>query len=284
MSRRLWLVAIMLMSLLIYSRCLAASESWRLAYFPTDHLYAHYLANPLHSNFSFQYRHITHSAIPQTGDRRFALSIGGNLGLIRLHPVDQPQRGWQLSLEAGGRGEFDTTYSEDNIGWDGLYGLFLDYRHNHRLAYRLGMHHTSSHIGDEYAERTGWQRINYTRQEVRLAALWAFIEHGQTYLEIAHAYDRRNQVLQQPGRAEWGIQYKRDRLFQHYPGGYVALNISTYEENDWDTNTTLQAGIHWPAGERLWRLGLEYYDGRAQMGEFFLFNEKYISLGLWMDL
>jgi hypothetical protein len=210
--------------------------------------------------------------------------MGGILGLARLHPEGHPELGWQLSLEAGFRGQFDTGYSEDNIGWDGHYALYLDYRHSRKIAYRFGMHHTSSHVGDEYAERTGRLRINYTRQEFRLAALWDFRPDWQTYLELARAYDQRNETLQRAGRAEVGLQYEKASLFTPRIGAYAAIDISAYEENDWQRNTTLQVGISWPSQERRWRFGIEYYDGRSQLGEFFQQHEKYFSLGLWLDI
>lgn len=263
---------------------LAEAQSLRFNFFPADHLYPHYIANPIRSSFGFKSMNFSHSEIPQSGDQRFGLNMGANLGLIRLHPEKNPDRGWNLSLEAGFRGQFDTEHSQDNIGWDGHYALFLDYRHSHKIAYRLGLHHTSSHIGDEYAERTGQQRINYTRQEIRLGSIWNFADHWQSYIEVARTNDRRNKALQQPGRAEWGLQYDHSTFFSQRIGGYAALDISGYEENNWQANTTLQIGISWPTLERQWRLGLEYYDGRSQLGEFFQFEERYLSLGLWMDL
>ena len=43
-------------------------------------------------------------------------------------------------------------------------------------------------------------------------------------------------------------------------------------------------GIVYVQDERRWRFGIEYYDGRAQLGEFFQDDERYISIGLWLDL
>lgn len=262
----------------------ANEHQWRFQYFPADQLYPHYIANPLRSSFSFQPTEFSASDIPQAGTKRFGLDLGGNLALVRLHPENAPGQGWELMLEAGFRGQFDIKNSEDNIGWDGHYALFLDYRPNKKIAYRLGMHHTSSHVGDEYAERTGRLRINYTRQEIRLGSTWSVTDNWQTYLEVARSYNDRNQVLQRAGRVEWGLQYDRPALFNHVIGGYIALDLSGYEENNWDTNTTLQLGIQWPTEKRRWRLGIEYYDGRSQLGEFFQAHEKYLSLGIWLDL
>lgn len=263
---------------------LAETQPLQFNFFPADHLYPHYIANPIRSSFSFQPTNFSRSEIPQSGDQRFGIDMGANIGIARLHPKNNPDIGWDLTLEAGFRGQFDIEHSEDNLGWDGNYALFLDYRHNTKIAYRLGLHHTSSHIGDEYAERTGRQRINYTRQEIRLGSIWSFADNWQTYIEVARTNDRRNKALQQSGRAEWGLQYDHSTFFTQRIGGYAALDMSSYEENNWHANTTVQFGISWPTKKRKWRLGIEYYDGRSQLGEFFQFAEKYLSLGLWMDL
>lgn len=135
---------------------LAETQFSQFSFFLVDHLYPHYIANPVRSTFSFQAMKFSNSDIPQSGDQRFGINMGANLGLVRLHPENNP-----------------------DVGWDGHYALFLDYRHSKKIAYRLGIHHTSSHIGDEYIERTGRQRINYTRQEIRLGNAWSFTITGR---------------------------------------------------------------------------------------------------------
>lgn len=278
-------IALLIATLYLFcSNRLTAAEKSIYEFFPTTHIYPHYIANPIRSHFSFQPLFISHSDIPQTGDNRFDLNLGASFGLLRLYPENNPQKRWQLTLEAGFRGQFDNQYSQDNIGWDGHYALFVDYRHHDHLAHRIGIHHTSSHVGDEYMERTGRNRINYTREEIRLASAWQFTPQWLTYIEVAEAYILRNKNIQQSGRAEWGIQYDHTSFFTSRIGGYVALDISAYEENHWNGNASLQFGISWPSRERRWRLGFEYYDGRSQMGEFFQHNDTYLSLGLWQDI
>jgi hypothetical protein len=36
--------------------------------------------------------------------------------------------------------------------------------------------------------------------------------------------------------------------------------------------------------DRTWRLGVELYDGRPNLGEFFQDSEAHVALGVWLDL
>ena len=256
-------------------------ETSSYTFFPQDQLYPVYIANPLRSTFSAQAMVFDKTSIANTSKKRFDLKVGANLGILKR---SSHHRSWQLTLMGGFHGQFDIDHAEDNIGWDGLYGLSIDVRENSQLAYRLGLHHTSSHIGDELAERTGKQRINYTRQEARLGAVWSFAYFWQSYTEIGWGYGLRNDKFQKPWRGELGIQYEHPYYFFQKLGFYTALDLSSYEESNWDINTTIQIGIVSKLQERRWRIGVEYYDGRSQIGEFFQDSENYIGVGLWIDI
>lgn len=250
-------------------------------FFPPEQLYPAYIANPLRSTFSAQAMFFDKTSIKNTSTRRFDLKVGGRLGLLRS---SSPLREWQINLEGGFHGQFDADHSQDNIGWDGIYALSFDVRTSDAFSYRIGVHHISSHIGDELAERTGLKRINYTRQETRIGGLWNISRHWQSYTEIGWGHDLRNESKQRPWRAEIGIQYEHSRYFISQHGLYAGLDLSSYEENDWDINTTLQIGVVTKVEERSWRFGIEYYNGRSQIGEFFQDSESYIGLGLWIDI
>lgn len=252
---------------------------------PETHIYPFYLADPYRSVFALQLMTALDSQIPQTSNRRWGLKLGGVFGLLRFHPADDPERGWQLSFEGSIRGQFDVDQSTDNIGWDGVYGLQLAWKPGDSVAYRIALHHNSSHVGDEYAERTGRERIDYTREEVRVGAAIALDTRWTGYADIGWGYGLRNSELQEPWRAQAGLQYTHPpELFGGGFGAYGAVDVNAFEENDWDTAVSVQAGITMPAGYRVWRVGLELYDGRATLNEFFFWDERYVSLGVWLDL
>jgi hypothetical protein len=262
----------------------AQSSKSRRYQFPLTRLYPNYIANPQRSTLSAQYMSFDKTEIANTTRRRDDLKMGGMLGVVRVHDTDTPDLGWQFTVEAGFHGQFDPGHSADNIGWDGVYAFMLEMRPSEMLAHQFAVHHVSSHVGDEYAERTGRLRINYTRQEVRYGAAWTFMPHWLAYGELGYGYDLRNEDLQEPWRAEVGGQYENSRMWWNDLGLYVALDLSSYEENDWGINTAIQFGFVISRNERRWRMGLELYDGRSQIGEFFQDDERYIGFGVWMDI
>ena len=249
---------------------------------PRAGLYPVYTADPLRPTFNAQYQFYDKTTISDTGDRRFDLKLGTNLLLYQNEWANHP---WQLVLIAGFHGQFDNTHSQDNIGWDGIYGLHVSTRLNHELALRIGSKHISAHIGDEIIERTGRTRINYTREEVRIGLAWFVDNNSILYGEVGRAYDLRNKALQKPWRVQLGGQYDSPtKLWQTPLNWYVALDISSFEESDWNLNTTIQFGLHRNSELDSWRAGFELYDGRSQLGEYFREQERYMSLGLWVDL
>ena len=256
-----------------------------LLLFPTGHLYPRYIADPHSVGFGIQMAFVSRTGIARSGDSRVILRLGGSFGIIRVHPPGHPNRGWQLNIEGGFDGQFDADYSLDNIGWDGNYAITVTSAGDSDLAVKIGMLHTSSHVGDEYIERTGRLRIGYTRHELVAAMSWAVNERWRTYIEGGWGYDLRNKALMEPGHIQIGLEVEdAESLWQGRMGWYTALDISAMEERDWRVDTSLQAGIVFPSRDRKWRFGIERYDGRPPIGEFFQDTETYTALGLWVGI
>ena len=85
------------------------------------------------------------------------------------------------------------------------------------------------------------------------------------------------------GRLQLGLEYQRSdarRGFQPY----AALDVSLYEEDDWKANGTLQTGfVRKTSGGSVWRVGVEFYDGRSVIGELFQEREAHFAYGIWID-
>lgn len=253
-----------------------------LVLFPADDVFPRPLADPHRAGFGLARVTVTNTDIPAAGDTRYALKVGGRLGLARLQTGT---RAWQLNVEGGFNGQFDITQSEDSIGWDGLYGLTLTTLLRPQLALRVGALHNSAHVGDEYIERTGRLRLNYTREEAIAGLSWQFDPRWRAYGEYGHAYDLRNETAQAAGRAQAGVEYEAPtRWWGGRLGWYAAVDVSALEERDWRADTGVNVGFVTRAEGRRWRLGLEYYDGRPAMGEFFQHTEQHVALGAWLDL
>ncbi len=265
----------------------STASGWQLEFGPGGRLYPIYIANPIRPQMGIARAYFSESDIPNAGDERYIIRLGANVGFLRYSPADKPDSGFQLDVEAGFIGAFDIESSLDNIGWDGLYGVLLNWSNGEGLAVQTGIKHVSAHVGDEYAEETGRRRINYTRGEYVLGLSLAGEKFWRIYGEGGYAYDQRNAQLQDPWRLQAGLEFTDpQRFWDRRFGWYAAADLNWYEESDWSTDLTLQAGVI-VAREKLFRtfrFGLEYRNGRSLLGEFFFQNETYVSLGLWCDL
>lgn len=260
------------------------SES-RWVAFPDLRLFPTAIADPTATDFGFTRLQVTDPAIPEAEAGRFELRMGAQFGVVRWQP--RGDSGWavQAGFEAGFNGQFDIGHTFDNIGWDGIFGLTVAAGRPGRLAFKLGSKHTSSHVGDEYAERTGRQRIDYTREELVLGVSWPVTRALRLYAEGAYAYHTGNDDLQEPGRAQAGAEWlKPASLGLGQLGWYAATDANAFQERDWEVDFSAALGLMYPSGGHRWRLGLGYHEGRVPIGEFYWYDEAYWSLGLAFDL
>lgn len=267
-------------SLLLTGRAAAAS-SFQL--FPSSNLYPGYIADPRRPEFGVMVLGFPDPAIPDSGDRRVGLKLGGRFGLLRFGPQDRPERAWQFDIEPGFIGQFDIEHSLDNIGWDGIYNFLFSTALRDDLQVQIGTKHISSHVGDEYAERTGRRRIEYTREELAAGAVWSVRPRWRTYAEAGWGFAPKTEIGQEPGRLQLGVEHEAPgSLGQRRLGWYAALDLQAMEERDWQVDPTLQIGLLVPAGDRRWRVGLAVHEGAVPIGEFYRVDETSIALGLWL--
>jgi hypothetical protein len=257
----------------------------RMVLAPRGDSYPPYLADPHRPSVEILEALVTDVDIAESGNSRYGLKLGGRVGVARLDPHDRPGQGWQFGVEIGFVGEFDLDREYDNIGWDGIYAFLFTAPLSEALRVKLGTAHRSSHVGDEYMERTGRRRINYTRQE-RLAGLsWYVTPAWRLYGEYGRAYEMNNEVLQQPGRAQLGLEYQPARAWRDGRlGWFAALDVSATQERDWQADSAVRVGYVFDADERRWSLSATYYRGRPTIGEFFQNTESFVGIGLRLEL
>jgi hypothetical protein len=252
--------------------------------FPEDRLYPYYTADPRSAEFGVAWLEIPDPALADSGSSRLGLKLGGRFGLLRLHPRDRPAAGWQLDIEAGFVGQFDLERSLDNLGWDGTYALLASTRLGGGTSLQLGTKHVSSHVGDEYTERTGRGRLGYTREELTAGIAWSGARGERVYAEAGWDWSPKEPLGQEAGRLQAGGELHR-AAFRRWPrlGWYTALNLEATEERGWRRDATLEAGLRVASGARRWRIAVQLYDGRVPLGEFFRSDEGNLALGLWLE-
>ena len=256
----------------------------RLIAFPTDHYYLPPIADLHRAAFGVTLAEVYDASIADSGSPRYFLRVGGEFGLLRWEAADPTSINVQLDLIAGMDGQFDLDHSLDNIGWDGNYGLQASTRLSPEWAVKLGLVHTSSHIGDEFEKRTGIQRIGYSRDELMVGVRRDFGHDVAVYGEVGYGYDLSVQELQEPGRLQTGLDFDPALAATgRRTGWFAGLDLSATEERDWRIDVAVKAGRTFRLEDRVWRLGLELYDGRPNMGEFFQDTESHVALGAWLD-
>ncbi len=261
------------------------ASGWTLLLAPSGDLYSPYIADPHRPGNAIQAMAFPDGTIADAGDLRFALKAGGRFSLARLHPPGRPDRGFQLGFEGGMDGQFDLENGQDNLGWDGNYGFVLTTAREEGLGFKAGILHTSSHLGDEYLQRTGRDRIGYRRLDLSLGVNWMPAERWRLYADGGWGVDLGNQKVQAPGRLQCGLEFEHPgSLWQGRLGWYAAFDATAMEERNWRLDTSVQTGVMLHSASRTWRVGLELYKGRPSIGEFFQNTEAYASLGVWLDL
>ena len=252
-------------------------------WFPPSNFFPRYIADPIRPQNALTLQWLADTEIPETGSGRFGLRLGGSLGIFRWHPEGEPDIGWQISFEGGFSGQFDMMYSWDNTGWDGFYGLYLSWMLTPDFGFRAGIQHNSSHIGDEYWRRTGRGPIHYTREEGLLGVTWRFNPRWRTYGEIGYGNGLSGEP---PWRIQSGLEFvSEQRYWKGRASRYAAIDIRTYQEIDWSTRVTAQAGIIIPVGNRgsAYRFAIEFGTGRSVMGQFLRENETWLGVGWYYD-
>ena len=248
-------------------------------FLPGNSLYAPYLADPRRPAFSISQQRVEGAGIQDVGDQRTGIQIGSRFGLARWGAG-----AFGLDAEVGFLGAFDDESSTDNIGWDGLFGFDLVWQPRDTLTLRLGAAHDSAHVGDELIERTGRTRLDYTREELRLGASLSLTPAWRSYAELAWAYTLRNEDVMEPGRWQAGLEFDAARGREDSFHPYWAVDVSGFEEDDWEPNLAAQLGVvRHSSGGGILRAGLEVVSGRSPLGEFSQDRETYLALGIWID-
>ena len=256
----------------------------RLELFPGTDVFAPYLADPHRPTNSAGVQYYTSTGIDSASSQRSWLAAGGRFGLLRVNPRTPGGRYWQLSIEAGLDAGYDLGNDLDNLGYDGNYGFTFTTAGAGPLEGKLGILHTSSHVGDEWTRETGRQRIGYTREEITLGLAGRISGRLRLYGEGGYAY-HQNSELQRPWRAQAGGEAEwPGTVAGGLLGFYAAADFQTWEERDWRLDSVVETGLLAHSGTRRWRFGVRYSDGRGPLGEYFQDTERWFTVGLWVDL
>ncbi|MFP4030404.1 MAG: DUF1207 domain-containing protein [Desulfococcaceae bacterium] len=259
---------------------------WSFELDPDDQPYPDYLADPRRMRLGISLAGVD-SEIPETSAGRAILDIGTRYTLFKIRPDPEGDYALSLDIMGGVFMQFDLGNQLDNVGWEGIYGLGIVFAQNDHMAARIGYRHLSSHIGDEYIEKTGRERIGYTRDDLTLGLSYWPREDWMVYVEPRWAFNLGDADGMKELAGEAGVQYEGPRKFWNGNAAfYAGLHVQAYQESDWKPGVSFQSGLQIRRGDdgANIRLGLEGYTGRAILGEYALeFDESYLLCGFMLD-
>lgn len=249
-----------------------------LTFSPVDKIYRPYKADPRYPRNIAKILEYTSSNIDNVKSTRYEIGLGGMFSVARYHSVSNSKKAVQLDIGASIYSEYDVYNSLDNIGWDGVIATNLSFYIDKGLYGKLGVLHISSHLGDEYIQETGRERIHYTRNEYNAGI--SLEKDMRYYLEIGYGYGKNAASLESEWRFQIGADYEFNYVLFKYYRPFFALDAQSYEEDRYRLSNSIQLGMLTKKEKqgREFRVALEYYNGKAKVREFFPKKEESVGI------
>lgn len=211
------------------------------------------------------------------------ITLGGRVGLLR-YGNDDPEspEGFQIDIEGAAQPRLDMEHMEDVLATDFRFGVPITYGVG-PFQTKVGFYHFCSHLGDEYLIRLGsFDRINYVRNALVWGNSYYWTQKIRLYGEAGWAFDCDGGA--KPWEFQFGVEYAPQKPTGKRPVPFVAVNSHLRQEVDYGGNLVVQTGWAWRGLHgQMYRLGMQYYTGKSDQGEFFNQFEDKVGLGMWYD-
>jgi len=216
------------------------------------------------------------------------VALGTNIPVWRL--IATPRGGVLLGFQVGVHARFRLERpSRDEVGSDWMVALPVEAAHGPWSA-RVRLLHRSAHLGDELAEKTGAQRIEYSHEAVDGLAAYRVgngvrVYGGGTYVfRSVTESDPRIAVrdFRDAASVQAGFEVMPPADGRLAP--LVAVDWQRAQRTRWDDEVSAAVGVTTRAGGRRFSLLLRYFNGPSTMGEFFLTPESFWGLEFTGDL
>ena len=232
--------------------------------------------------------------IPDPQDADFDVqavpAIGITLPMLLLGEWESG--GIVLFGQAGVFGRFRIEYpSRDDLGQDWIVAGGIEAAWD-ALSTRVRISHRSSHLGDEFVNVTGAQRIEFGGEAVDALAAYRLGSIGRVYgggSWIFRSYtDKQVLALVRMGRRDrFRLQLGADGEWPLGDGPLAAvagIDWQTAERTEWRNALALAGGVKVNANGRSLGLVARFFDGASSLGEFFLTPERFWGIELMAEL
>lgn len=267
----------------------AASSSfpaWREEVLPADLLYRSYIANPKDARLSSRILHNSGEGFI------WALEAGARVGVWRYgtpsgwrNPYTGRPEGWQVDIQGAAfpRLNFEEELDVDAV--DFKVGVPLTYSKGQWEA-KVSWYHLSSHVGDEFLIRNpGFNRLNYLRDAFTFGGGYYANPDLRLYGEAEYSYN--NDGGSDPWHLHVGFDWMPASVNPSVdkPSPFLAVHGLLREEHDFGGGVNIVAGLQWrgPHSDKLFRAGIQYYNGKSWQFSFVDEHEELLGLSLWYD-
>jgi hypothetical protein len=223
----------------------------------------------------------------QEGDSRFGNEAEAEVALGENFPVVALRRGERpITLGLGSQvyARFSLADGQDAlISNDWVVGLNATAVFG-AWAFTLETYHESSHLGDEYEDRFGAKRLDWTRE---VLAGWASYGNGPWRMSGSVSYAIRDELDLERAGGSLGLDYRpvsrgNGGSVRPVGGVYLDANAAT----NWRVSGSLKAGVALRAapGGREIGLALIAHDGLSTQRQFFREESRYLGFEIRFDL
>jgi hypothetical protein len=247
---------------------------WAWQMLPTGLLYRPYLADTREPRLG------TQLVYERTQGWLLDSTLGARAGLLRYGSEEFCPQGWQLDVEGAAFPRLDD--KRNLVENDFHVGVPLTTRQG-PWELKVGYVHYCSHIGDLYLlAHPDFERINYVRDAILWAVAVYPLPEARLYAESQWAF--RNDGGSEPWEFEFGAEFCSFAPTGPQGSPFLAFNGHLREVNNFGGNMTMQTGWQWRGCTgHLLRIGVQYFNGMSEEGEFYNKYEEQIGGGLWYD-
>ncbi|WP_218932158.1 DUF1207 domain-containing protein [Adhaeretor mobilis] len=255
--------------------CCGHDYAWRLL--PQGVIYRSYLAGAKESRFRSVWNN------QKADGDNWDISLGGRATIVRYGTSGNVRpEGFELGIEGAGLTRLDPDEDHDVAATDYRFGIPLTWGDSHQ-QFKVAYYHLSSHVGDEFIlKNPTFDRLNYSRDVIVIGYSVYPREKVRLYGEAGYAF--RDDVAE-PWEFQFGIDYAPVSATGFRGAPFAAVNGHLREEVDFGGNFVVQAGWAWrrsPASG-MFRLGMEYYNGKDDQFSFFDNSVQKTGFGVWYD-